>query len=56
MVLLNPSQKHGVTQYEGPHTVVRVNDNGTVQLRKVTNNGGAVYSTWNIRNLDPCKD
>ena len=56
MVRLNRSRKHGVTQYDGPYTVVGVNDNGTVQLSKVTNNGGAVYSTWNIRNLDPCKD
>ena len=54
MVRLNPSRKHGSAQFEGPYTVVRVNDNGTVQLSKVTPAGGAVYSTWNIRNLDPC--
>jgi hypothetical protein len=54
MIRLNPSRKHGEAQFEGPYTVARVNDNGTVQLSKATPHGGAVYGTWNIRNLDPC--
>ena len=53
MVRLNQSRKHGVAQFEGPYTVVKVNDNGTVQLSKATESG-AVLQTWNIRNLDPC--
>jgi hypothetical protein len=56
MIRLNPSRKHGEAQFEGPYTVARVNDNGTVQLSKATPQGGAVYGTWNIRNLDPCMD
>jgi hypothetical protein len=54
MIRLNSSRKHGEAQFEGPYTVARVNDNGTVQLSKATPHGGAVYGTLNIRNLDPC--
>ena len=53
MVRLDPSRKHGEAQFQGPYTVVQAYDNGTVKLRKDTD-GGAVYTTWNIRNLDPC--
>ena len=42
MIKDDPSRKHGV--YEGPYTVVRVNDNGTVALSKAAP-GGAVYTT-----------
>ena len=56
MIDLDPHQKHGSDHYLCPHMVSQVNDNGTVKLTKVTNNGGAVYETWNIRNLDPCMD
>ena len=55
MVRLNPNRKHGSDRYDGPFTITDVNDNGTVRLSKAAN-GGAVYQTWNIRNLDPCKD
>ena len=55
MARLNPNRKHGSDRYDGPFTITDVNDNGTVRLSKAAN-GGAVYQTWNIRNLDPCKD
>ena len=55
MVELSPNRKHGEPNYEGPYTVTAVNDNGTVQLRKDATNGGAVFQTWNIRQLMPCK-
>ena len=55
MVRLNPNRKHGSDRYDGPFTITDVNDNGTVRLSKAAN-GGAVYQTWNIRNLDPCRD
>jgi hypothetical protein len=55
LVKLDPNRKHGVDHFDGPYTVTQVNDNGTVQLRKVSDNGGAVYQTWNIRNVYPCK-
>ena len=50
----NPNRKHGegTDQYIGPYTVSQVNDNGTVQLSRATTRG-AVYQTWNIRNIDP---
>ena len=53
MVRLNPSRKHGEPQFAGPYEVVQVFDNGTVKLSKATA-GGAVFETWNIRNVDPC--
>ena len=55
MIRQNPSRKHGESQFTGPFDVVQVYDNGTVKLSKATH-GGAVYETWNIRNLDPCMD
>ncbi len=55
-VLQNPTRKHGTDCYRGPWTVVQVNDNGAVKLRQDTQRGGAVYQTWNIRNLTPHKD
>ena len=54
MVRLDPKRKHGEDQFNGPFTVSRVNDNGTVQLRRIANNGGAVYQTWNVRQIHPC--
>ena len=53
MVKEDPNRKHGSPQYTGPQTVTAVNDNGTVQLSTATN-GGAVYQTWNVRNIHPC--
>ena len=52
---LDPNRKHGEDFFKGPHTVTKVNDNGTVKLTKATNNG-AVSQTWNIRNIEPRKD
>ena len=53
MIKLPTRRKHGTDAYAGPHTIVTVNDNGTVKL-KWDALGGAVFETWNIRNLDPC--
>ena len=50
-------RKHGKDPYSGPMRIIQVNDNGTVKLVKVAdNNSGAVYQTWNIRNLNPRRD
>jgi len=46
--------KHGTHPYLGPMRITQVYDNGTVKLTKVTDNGGAVSQTWNIRNVEPC--
>jgi hypothetical protein len=55
MIKQGRTRKHGNTKYEGPFRIVQVNDNGTVKLVKDANDGGAVYETWNIRNLHPCR-
>ena len=55
MVRLDPSRKHGEDFFKGPYTVSQVNENGTVKLTRVTNKG-AVSQTWNIRQIEPCKD
>ena len=52
MIILDPNRKHGVDHYAGPYTVTQANNNGTVKISKATANG-AVYETWNIRNLEP---
>ena len=49
-------RKHGQNQFKGPLEIEAVNDNGTVELRQDTPNGGAVTQTWNIRNILPYKD
>jgi hypothetical protein len=54
MVKLDPNRKLSGARFEGPYTVTQVYDNGTVQLSKATN-GGAVLTTWNIRNIVPCE-
>ena len=56
MVRRDPNRKHGSDQFQGPYTINRVYDNGTVKLTKATPAGGAVFETWNIRNIDPCLD
>ncbi len=55
LVERNPNRKYGEAKYKGPYRVTRVYDNGTVRLLQSTNNGGAVYQTWNIRRLTPYK-
>ena len=54
-IRLQPNRKAGEDHFKGPYTVTRVNENGTVELTKATNNG-AVSQTWNIRNVEPRKD
>ena len=55
VILQDLQRKYGEDRYRGPYTVNAVHDNGTVQLRQGTNRGGAVYQTWNIRNVFPYK-
>ena len=40
--------KYGTTQYKGPYTIIKVNDNGTVRIRM-----GNVFDTYNIRQIKP---
>ena len=55
MILQHQHRKYGQPRYAGPYDIDRVNENGTVRLKQNTANGGAVYSTWNIRNIHPYK-
>jgi ribosomal protein L21E len=55
LVKTDPNRKHGEDRYKGPFTVSEVFDNGTLKLEQRTNNGGAVFQTWNIRNVLPHK-
>lgn len=55
VVSQDPHRKHGSDRYKGPYKVTKVFDNGTVRLRKRTPTGGAVFQTWNIRNVFPYK-
>jgi hypothetical protein len=52
MLCTGAQRKHGDNKYEGPYTLTQINDNGTVKLTKAAP-GGAVTTTWNIRNLTP---
>lgn len=42
--------KYGTNAWDGPHEIVKVNDNGTVHLKK-----GSVIETVNIRQIKPYK-
>ena len=44
------SRKYGTDAYNGPHTVTRVHNNGTVRVRF-----GNIEDTYNIRHLEPLK-
>jgi len=53
VVKAGAGQKHGSNPYLNPRRITQVNDNGTVKLIKVAdNNGGAVFQTWNIQNIE----
>ena len=56
LLTVGDNTKYGSDKYEGPHTIVKVNDNGTVQIWKGNNKKGAVYQTYNIRQIYPYKD
>ena len=47
MIEADPNRKLEGAQFIGPYTVLKVNDNGTVQLSKAAP-GGAEFTTWNI--------
>ncbi len=62
LILQDPNRKHGDDRYQEA-IIVKINDNGTVMLKQSTftasgrrRRKGAIYQTWNIRNITPCKD
>jgi hypothetical protein len=56
MIRQDNNRKHEDALYQGPFTVSRVYDNGTVDLQQQTLRGGVLTQRWNIRNLHPCRD
>jgi hypothetical protein len=51
-----PNRKFGSDRYKGPYEVVQVFNNGTIRLKQSNaRTRGAVYQTWNIRNVVPYK-
>jgi ABC-type oligopeptide transport system substrate-binding subunit len=40
--------KYGGPEYEGPYKIVKVNDNGTVRIKR-----RKVYDIVNVRNIKP---
>jgi cobalamin-dependent methionine synthase I len=56
MIKQDNNRKHEDALYQGPFTVTRVYDNGTVDLQQQTLRGGVLTQRWNIRNLHPCRD
>jgi transposase InsO family protein len=48
LVKLEQRTKYGTDSYSGPHTVIKLNANGTVRVRE-----GALVDTYNVRQLVP---
>ena len=46
------SRKYGKNPYHGPYEIVAINNNGSARLRSLLGRG-AVYQTYNIRNMFP---
>ena len=46
------SRKYGKNPYTGPYEITALHKNGSVRLRSLLGQG-AVYQTYNIRNLSP---
>ena len=49
------SRKYGKNPYEGPFEIVALNNNGSARLRHLLGQG-AVYQTYNIRNMFPYEE
>ena len=56
-VLINTEQsrKYGKNPYTGPYEIVTINNNGSVNLKSLLRRG-AVYQSYNIRQLSPFKE
>ena len=51
MTLIDSKSKFGTYSYDGPYPILRINDNGSVQIRK-----GIYIETINIRQLKPYRN
>ena len=52
LIKTEQSRKYGTNPYEGPFEIVALNNNGSARLRSLLGQG-AVYQTYNIRNMFP---
>ena len=52
LIKTEQSRKYGTNPYEGPFEIILINNNGTAKLKSLLNEG-AVYQTYNIRNMFP---
>ena len=52
LIKTEQSRKYGTNPYEGPFEIVALNNNGSARLKSLLGQG-AVYQTYNIRNMFP---
>lgn len=52
LIKTEQSRKYGRNPYQGPYEIITLNNNGSVRLRSLLGRG-AVYQTYNIRNIYP---
>ena len=55
LVKTEQSRKYGKNPYQGPYEVVKINNNGSVRVKTLMTQG-AVYQTYNIRNMCPFEE
>ena len=55
LIKTEQSWKYGKTPYKGPYKIVTINNNGSVNLKSLLRRG-AVYQSYNIRQLSPYKE
>ena len=55
LIKTEQSRKYGKNPYKGPYEIVAINNNGSVNLKSLLGRG-AVYQTYNIRNMFPYKE
>ena len=55
LIKTEQSRKYGKNPYEGPYEIVALHYNGSAKLRSPLGQG-AVYQTYNIRNMFPYEE
>ena len=55
LVSQEQSRKYGKNPYHGPYEIIAINNNGSARLRSLLGQG-AVYQTYNIRNMFPYEE
>ena len=55
LIKTEQSRTYGKNPYTGPYEIVTINNNGSVNLKSLLRRG-AVYQSYNIRQLSPYKE